>query len=198
VAALQQALSAGPVPVVHLAVHGVGDRARGRYSGLVMADPPSGSSLVPFDHLARLGLSSDLVVLSGCSTAVAGPLHRDRLAGVTVAAIESGARSVIGCLWPVNDTAAEVFMRAFYTSLRKSWDQGPVDLRTCVAAGRGAVRSWAVSSDGGGAGPARDGTREVPNEVAGESAALDTREAVGLAWAPFVLTGAPVVHVRTT
>jgi CHAT domain-containing protein/tetratricopeptide (TPR) repeat protein len=193
VSALHDALRDGPLDVLHLAVHGLGDRARGRYSGLVMADGHQGSTLVPFDQLISVGLRADLVVLSGCSTAVTGPLHRSRMAGVAVAAIESGARSVVGCLWPVNDVATEVFMKAFYGSLVSTWDEAPVDLRTCMDAGRAAVRGWAASP-AALAGHARDGTRELPTELAtAKSEGLNPALAEALAWCPFTLIGDPVL-----
>jgi CHAT domain-containing protein/tetratricopeptide (TPR) repeat protein len=194
VQALHHTLAQGPLDVIHLAVHGMGDRARGRYSGLVMADAQQGSALVPFDQLTAVGLRADLVVLSGCSTAVSGPLHRSRMAGVSVAAIESGARSVIGCLWPVDDIAAEMFMKAFYGELVQAWNSGPVDLRACMDAGRAAVRTW-LASAAVPAGHARDGTRDMPAEIAGApgQAPLDPADAAALSWAPFILIGDPVL-----
>ena len=194
VAALHDSLTQGPLDLVHLAVHGLGDRARGRYSGLIMADPQQDSVLVPFEQLTAIGLSADLVVLSGCSTAVAGPLHRTRMAGVSVAAIESGARSVIGCLWPVDDVAAEMFMKAFYGALVQAWNSGPVDLRTCMDAGRAAVRTWLTSTAAPGGHP-RDGTRDMPPEIAAMpgGAPLDPADAMALDWAPFMLIGDPVL-----
>jgi CHAT domain-containing protein/tetratricopeptide (TPR) repeat protein len=194
VSALHETLARGPLDVLHLAVHGLGDRRRGRYSGLIMADAQQGAVLVPFERLTEVGLRADLVVLSGCSTAVAGPLHRSQMAGVSVAAIESGARSVVGCLWPVDDIAAEVFMGAFYQKLVQTWDEAPVDLRTCMDAGRLAVRTWAQSS-AAPAGYARDGSRDMAIE---DAAALGQGEltpaaAAALAWAPFTLIGDPVL-----
>lgn len=194
VAALHDSLTQGALDLVHLAVHGLGDRARGRYSGLIMADSQQGSVLVPFEQLTAVGLGADLVVFSGCSTAVAGPLHRTRMAGVSVAAIESGARSVIGCLWPVDDVAAEMFMKAFYGALVQRWNSGPVDLRTCMDAGRAAVRTWLASTAAPGGHP-RDGTRDMPAEIVampGE-APLDPTEVAALDWAPFMLIGDPVL-----
>jgi len=158
-----------------------------------MADVDHGSALVPFDQLISVGLRADLVVLSGCSTAVTGPLHRSRMAGVAVAAIESGARSVVGCLWPVNDIATEVFMNAFYRSLISTWNEAPVDLRTCMDAGRSAVRDWAASA-AARTGHARDGTREMPTELA-TAQAEDRNPALAeaLDWGPFMLIGDPVL-----
>ena len=194
VPALHDTLTRGPLDVLHLAVHGLGDRARGRYSGLIMADAQRGSVLVPFEQLTEVGLHADLVVLSGCSTAVAGPLHRSRMAGVSIAAIESGARSVVGCLWPVDDVAAEVFMNAFYQRLVQAWNEASVDLRTCMDAGRAAVRAWAASS-AVPAGHARDGTRDMAVEDVTTSggAEPDPAATAALAWAPFTLIGDPVL-----
>lgn len=193
VSALHDALGEGPLDVLHLAVHGLGDRARGRYSGLVMADVNHGSALVPFDQLISVGLRADLVVLSGCSTAVSGPLHRSRMAGVAVAAIESGARSVVGCLWPVNDIAAEVFMKAFYGSLISAWDEASVDLRVCMDIGRSAVRDWAASA-APRVGYARDSTREMPTELSlAKAKGLNPAVAETLDWGPFTLIGDPVL-----
>jgi CHAT domain-containing protein/tetratricopeptide (TPR) repeat protein len=191
--ALHDTIAHGPLDVLHLAVHGLGDRARGRYSGLIMADDHQQPILVPFEQLAADGLPADLVVLSGCSTAVSGPLHRSRMAGVAIAAIESGATSVVGCQWPVDDVAAEVFMKAFYGRLVQTWDDAPVDLRTCMAAGRDAVRRW-TDSPAEPAGHARDGTREMPlDSAAPGNAPPDPATASALAWAPFILIGDPVL-----
>jgi CHAT domain-containing protein len=158
-----------------------------------MADVNHGSALVPFDQLISVGLRADLVVLSGCSTAISGPLHGSRMAGVTAAAIESGARSVVGCLWPVNDIVAEVFMTAFYGSLTSTWSEAPVDLRICMNVGRSAVRDWAASR-GPRAGLARDGTREMPTELSlTKTGDINPALAETLDWGPFTLIGDPVL-----
>jgi CHAT domain-containing protein len=60
------------------------------------------------------GAPLDLLVLSACETAVGN----DRAGlGFTGSAIRSGARSAMGSLWPISDTAARTLMIDFYKGL---------------------------------------------------------------------------------
>jgi CHAT domain-containing protein len=64
--------------------------------------------------IGRSGLrgdSIDLIVLSACETAVGDDEASMGLAG---AAVQAGARSVIGSLWQVNDAGTAELMSQFY------------------------------------------------------------------------------------
>ena len=185
---LAAALAGGPVDIIHLAVHGTGDRAAGQSSGLLLADGERGTAVVSFEELCALGLRADVVVLSGCSTAVSGPLHGRELVGVVLAAIEAGAQSVVGCLWPVDDRAAQQWMSEFHRCVVASSAAGVVDLRRCMESAR------TVLQEAGAAGTdqRRRDLREVAPEQLSDSTA-DVRSA--LTWAPFVLFGSPFLNL---
>jgi len=101
--------------IVHLATHAV-------FTG----NPDTSFLLthggkVGFDDLSDVvgmtqadGAPLDLLVLSACETAVGN----DRAGlGFTGSAIRSGARSAMGSLWPISDTAARTLMIDFYKGL---------------------------------------------------------------------------------
>jgi len=108
---LEQAL-ARPVDVLHLATHaafnGRSDRA------FIVANGEVIRLSELREMIARSGLSGDaidLIVLSACETAVGDDEASMGLAG---AAVQAGARSVIGSLWQVNDAGTAELMRQFY------------------------------------------------------------------------------------
>lgn len=77
-----------------------------------------------FDDLLRSIASNqynqdamDMVVLNGCATASGDNRAALGLAGLT---IKSGAKSVVGTLWQVNDEAAMILMAEFYKNLNKN------------------------------------------------------------------------------
>lgn len=76
---------------------------------------------IGFDEFAEAVASSqfrdeplDLVVLSACETAEGDERAALGLSGI---AIKSGARSALGTLWSVSDSATTVFMTRFYAAL---------------------------------------------------------------------------------
>jgi CHAT domain-containing protein len=102
--------------IVHLATHAV-------FTG----NPDTSFLLtyggrVSFDDLSDVigmtgadGAPLDLLVLSACETAVGN----DRAGlGFTGSAIRAGARSALGSLWPISDTAARELMIDFYRGLQ--------------------------------------------------------------------------------
>lgn len=131
--ALQAALRGGMLDIVHLALHGRGDAARGVRASLLFADGFGSVQWVPFEALARgEPWRVNLVVFSGCSTGVAGPLLGHEMVSVARAALEAGAASVLACLWPVNDSLAAAFMTRFHTALAERRVHGEADLREIV------------------------------------------------------------------
>lgn len=55
-------------------------------------------------------ISRALVILSGCRTASGKSIPGDGIPGLTQAFLSSGASSVIGSLWTVDDAADDVIM----------------------------------------------------------------------------------------
>lgn len=112
----EKRFNAGNYQVVHIASHGV------------FGGSASESFIMTYDELltmdrlqAMLGESAnrkaplELLTLSACETAEGD--DRSPL-GISGAALKARAKSAIGTLWPVEDTAAEKVMQAFYADLR--------------------------------------------------------------------------------
>jgi CHAT domain-containing protein len=187
--AVAAALAGDRLDVIHLAVHGRGDSTRGGRAALRFATS-NGAAWVPFDELLALGLNAELVFLSGCSTALSGPVHGQGAVSAAQAALEAGAGAVIGCLWPVEDQAAAAFATALYGALAPAWEAGPTDAREAMASARLAVIGAAGEATLGDTRARRDGRRNLSNEPGPD---LDPAIADALRWAPFVLVGDPIV-----
>ncbi len=112
----EKRFNASTYQVVHIASHGV------------FGGSASESFIMTYDELltmdrlqALLGQSAsrkapiELLTLSACETAEGD--DRSPL-GISGAALKARAKSAIGTLWPVEDTAAEKVMQAFYADLR--------------------------------------------------------------------------------
>jgi CHAT domain-containing protein len=106
---------------VHFATHGVFDAEEPRLSGLVFSlVDPSGK---PQDGYLRLGdvynmhLPAEVVVLSGCQTALGKDIRGEGLVGLTRGFMYAGARRVVASLWEVDDLATAELMRRFYRSM---------------------------------------------------------------------------------
>jgi CHAT domain-containing protein/tetratricopeptide (TPR) repeat protein len=102
---------------VHVAAHGLARAGRIGYSGLWL-EPAQGSATPQFlsglDILDR-GVQSDLVVLNACQLGDNRDVARGNL-GFAAAVIEAGASNVVAALWPVSDSAAALWVPAFYAS----------------------------------------------------------------------------------
>jgi len=64
-------------------------------------------------------LQADLVVFSGCETALGESNAGEGLFSLRYAAHAAGGRAVVASLWPVTDLAGETLMREFYTALSR-------------------------------------------------------------------------------
>ncbi|MBV5309478.1 CHAT domain-containing protein [Chromatium okenii] len=106
-----------PYRVVHIASHGL-------FQG-----PPEDNFIVTYDRkldmktLAKILKPKEfaqrpieLLVLSACQTAEGDDRTPLGLSGV---ALQSGARSALGSLWPVGDAATQLLMQQFYEQLKQ-------------------------------------------------------------------------------
>jgi CHAT domain-containing protein len=91
----------------------VDERAPGR-SAIALAAGGGQDGFVTSADLAGLRLNADLVMLSGCSTALGVLVDGEGILGMTGPLLQAGARSVIATLWPVNDRSSEEFVTRFY------------------------------------------------------------------------------------
>jgi CHAT domain-containing protein len=184
--AIEAALSQGVHDVVHLAVHGRGDPRHGGRASVLLGE----RDWVMFDELAALPWRTELVVFSGCSTAVSGLRHQRDFLGVAQAAAQAGAAAVIACLWPVGDRAASVFMQAFYEWFVPRRRSGSVDLREGLGVARSTLRGLGSTSHAPE--PRRDA--RVVLEQASTGAAESDPESMAIGdWAPFVVLGNPLL-----
>jgi CHAT domain-containing protein len=65
----------------------------------------------------NLKLNADLVVLSGCQTALGKNLRGEGLIGLTRGFMYAGAPRVIASLWSVDDRATAELMKRFYRAV---------------------------------------------------------------------------------
>ncbi|MDH5302238.1 MAG: CHAT domain-containing protein [Gammaproteobacteria bacterium] len=115
----------GRSPYVHIAAHAVFDSQQPVNSRILFARPLNSAS--EKDWLSagqllsdqRFALKANLVVLSGCETAVAS--DSEQLNGLSVSFLYAGANSVIGSLWTVDDRATSFLMERFYNRLDKGF-----------------------------------------------------------------------------
>ena len=118
------AKAAGDYRVLHLATHGILDSQRPSMSSLLLSQfsvdgrPQDGH--LRLQDIYNLRLKSDLVVLSGCETALGRKLRGEGFIGLTRGFLYAGARTVISSLWRVEDKATAEFMKHFYLSLMRN------------------------------------------------------------------------------
>ncbi|MFL6234801.1 MAG: CHAT domain-containing protein [Thermoanaerobaculia bacterium] len=107
--------------VVHFATHGVIDAERPALSGLALSMvDAAGRPQEGFLHLHdiyNLKLDADLVVLSGCRTALGKEVRGEGLIGLTRGFQYAGAPRVLASLWRVEDQATAALMTRFYRAL---------------------------------------------------------------------------------
>jgi CHAT domain-containing protein len=132
--------------VVHFAGHAVAGSSDGR-SRLLLAGPATEPryALADTDLIGRV--THARVVLAACGTASDSAQRTSGAATISAAFLRSGARSVIGTLWDVDDIASGPFFLDVHRALvgGKTASQAvAVAQRACYAspACRGAVPTW--------------------------------------------------------
>ncbi|HVR97065.1 MAG TPA: CHAT domain-containing protein, partial [Thermoanaerobaculia bacterium] len=107
--------------IVHFATHGVLDTQHPALSGLVLsqmdARGQAQDGYLRLHDIYRLRLNADLVVLSGCETALGKTLRGEGIVGLTRGFFYAGTSQVLASLWPVRDRATAELMRRFYHAL---------------------------------------------------------------------------------
>jgi CHAT domain-containing protein/Tfp pilus assembly protein PilF len=110
---------------IHFATHGIFDATRPELSGLVLSrldatgQPQEG--FLGLRDLYDLDLAADLVVLSGCQTALGKEIRGEGLLGLTRGFLYAGAPRVVASLWWIDDRATAMLMERFYRGL---WTEG--------------------------------------------------------------------------
>ena len=104
--------------VLHFAAHAVVDEEHPERAAVLLA--PGAASEDGFLQVREIGdlrLSGQLVVLSACQSASGSVLRGEGVLGLARAFFQSGARTVVGSLWPLRDDEAAVLFDLFYRYL---------------------------------------------------------------------------------
>jgi tetratricopeptide (TPR) repeat protein len=102
--------------IAHFACHGLADWADPTRSHLVLHD--HATTPLTIGALARLHLpNARMAYLSACSTTDTSPRYTDEATHLTAAFHLAGYSTVIGTLWPVNDTHATTITESVYKRL---------------------------------------------------------------------------------
>ena len=108
--------------LLHFATHGIvqNEERLSSYLALSGGQPPEGrvedattDGRLTADETYDLDLDAELIVLSGCRTAL-GPIMGDGVIGFTRGFLAAGASSVVATMWDVPDQTSFEVMRAFY------------------------------------------------------------------------------------
>lgn len=126
---------------LHFATHTLFNDEHPQRTALLMAD-----GRLDLEGVRHLRLSSDLVTLSACETAVGQELRGEGVIGLPHAFLEAGAHGVVMSLWRVGDQVAARYMHDFYGELHAG--RAPADAML-------AVRQKRISAGGSGAHPSQ-------------------------------------------
>ncbi|HEY2295692.1 MAG TPA: CHAT domain-containing protein [Thermoanaerobaculia bacterium] len=107
--------------IVHFATHGFLDNEAPELSGLVLSlidrEGKPRDGFLRLHDIYNLNLNADLVVLSGCRTALGRDVRGEGLLGLTRGFLYAGSPRVMASLWPVRDRATAELMQRFYHAL---------------------------------------------------------------------------------
>lgn len=111
--------------ILHFATHAFADSRDPALASIALSrfgadGQPLDGALRQYD-ITQLRLQADLVVLSGCDTALGREIAGEGPIGLSQAFLRSGAGAVVATLWQVPDTSTAALMREFY---RQMLEQG--------------------------------------------------------------------------
>jgi CHAT domain-containing protein len=132
----------GEYRILHFATHGLLNNKVPALSGLVFSlvdehgQPRNG--FLRLHEIYNLKLNADLVVLSGCQTALGQEVDGEGLIGLTRGFMYAGAPRVVASLWNVNDQATANLMKLFYQGMLKD------GLRPAAALRAAQIAMWKI------------------------------------------------------
>lgn len=126
--------------ILHFATHGLLNSSRPELSGLVFSlydrNGENQHGFLSLNDIYNLDLSSDLIVLSACQTALGKDVRGEGLIGISRGFLYAGSNRIIASLWKVDDSATAEFMKRFYTnhlqkgmSASKALQQTKIEMR---------------------------------------------------------------------
>ncbi|MGA9773812.1 MAG: CHAT domain-containing tetratricopeptide repeat protein [Blastocatellia bacterium] len=109
--------------IIHFATHGILNNFHPQLSSLVLSlvdqDGKEKDGFLQLHHVQNLKLRADLVVLSGCQTALGKNLRAEGLVGLSRGFMQAGAATVVASLWKIEDNASVRLMDLFYRGILK-------------------------------------------------------------------------------
>jgi hypothetical protein len=108
---------------VHIASHGRQNVEAPCFQTIELASATGDNSIYAYELLDMDLRSLDIITLSACETALGRVDFSDNLRGLPGSLFRSGARMIVGTLWPVETNASRVFFVAFYSELSKGADK---------------------------------------------------------------------------
>lgn len=115
--------------IVHFATHAFVDSVRPELSGVVlsMVDPQGRpvDGVLRLRDIYNLRWNADLVVLSGCETALGQEISGEGSIGLTRGFMYAGAPRVAASLWKIDDRHTASLMRDFYQAMLGPRNLGP-------------------------------------------------------------------------
>lgn len=124
--------------IVHFATHGMLNNQHPELSGLVLSlvdergQPQDG--FLRAHEVYNMKLGADLVVLSGCQTALGKEAKGEGLLGLTRGFMYAGSPRVVASLWQVPDRATAELMKRFYRGMLVEGLQPAAALRAAQVA----------------------------------------------------------------
>ena len=126
--------------ILHFATHGLLNTKRPELSGLVFSlfdqEGNSQDGFLSLNDIYNLDLSSDMIVLSACQTALGKEVRGEGMIGVSRGFLYAGSNRIVASLWKVDDSATAEFMKLFYRnhlqkgmSASASLRQAKIDLK---------------------------------------------------------------------
>lgn len=110
--------------VLHLATHGYFKSLEEDKLGLAFSSIDENGNPIPgfvtLTELFSYSFNNELVVISGCETALGQDQAGIGLNSLTRGFLVQGVKHVIATLWPVSDRASAAFMAMFYENLERS------------------------------------------------------------------------------
>jgi len=106
--------------ILHLATHAELNPINPLFTSIKLAPDAEHDGNLEMHEVYGLDLSkTGLVVLSACNTQMGRLSRGDEIEGLTRAFLYAGTPAVVSSLWKVDDESAALFMKRFYTHLRK-------------------------------------------------------------------------------
>jgi len=115
-AALLQSVSSADL--VHVAAHAMENSDAPHLSMLLLARAGPDEGIIYAHDVAGMKVSSRIVVLAGCSTAVGARLETEGMTSLATAFLAGGADAVVATCWPIRDDSGSSVTTGFHRWLR--------------------------------------------------------------------------------